>query len=83
MDGERLEGELGKEKLDMEERVPVPKRVCLSREDLVIFGFIASFLGCLPLLKGAARQAHTENRRKRIEGELRATEMEEAQWNGA
>ena len=38
MDGERLKGEVVmtdkdyKEKLEMEEHVPVPKRVCIARE---------------------------------------------------
>ena len=83
MDGERLEGELGNEKLDMERRVLVPKRVFVSCEDLEIFGFTASFLWMLINAQGAARQAHTEHRRKRIEGKMRATVMQEAQRKGA
>ena len=51
MDGERLEGELGSEKLDMEGRVLVPKRVYVSCGDLEIFGLTESFLGCLSMLK--------------------------------
>ena len=79
MDGERLEGELGNEKLDMEERVPVPKREYVSREDLVIFGFTASFLGCVSMFKGAARQAHTENR-QRIEVESHRDGGSTTEW---
>ena len=45
MDGERPKGEVVtmdndyKEKLEMEEHVPVPKRVYMTREDLEVFGF--------------------------------------------
>ena len=66
IDGERLKREVVmmdkdyKEKLEMEEHVPVPKRVYISREDLEMFGFTAKCPGCMSLLKGAARQAHTE-----------------------
>ena len=59
-----------KEKLEMEEHVPVPKRVYTTREDLEVFGFTARCPGCMSLLKGTARQAHTNNCRRRIEEEL-------------
>ena len=73
MDGERLEGEVVimdkdcKEKLEMEDHVPVPKGVYMTREDLEVFRFIARCPGCTSLLKFTARQAHTENYRMRIE----------------
>ena len=47
MDGELLKGEVVmmnqdyKEKLEMEEHVPVPKRVSVTREGLEVFGFTA------------------------------------------
>ena len=84
MDGERLEGEVVmmdkdyKEKLETEERLPVPKRVYSTREDLEEFGFTARCPGCMSLLKGSARQAHTENCRRRIELELRGIAKAEA-----
>ena len=35
-----------KEKLEMEEHVPAPKRVCITREDFEVFGFTARCLRC-------------------------------------
>ena len=73
MDGERLKSEVivmdkeHKEKLEAEEHVPVPKRVYISRENLAEFGFTARCPGCMSLLRGTARQAHTENCRRRLE----------------
>ena len=79
MDGERLKSEVivmdkeYREKLEAEEHVPVPKRVYISRENLEEFGFTARCPGCMSLLRGIARQAHTENCRRRIEEELKGT----------
>ena len=79
MDGEHLKSEVivmdkeYKENLEAEEHVPVPKRVCISRENLQEFGFTARCPGCMSLLRGTARQAHTENCRRRIEEELKGT----------
>ena len=67
-----------KEKLEMEERVLVPKGVYITCEDLEVFGFTARCPGCVSLLKGAARQAHTANCRRRIEEEPRGTLKAEA-----
>ena len=53
--------------------VPVPKRVFTTREALEGFGLTARCPRCLSLLKGTARQAHTENCRKLIEEELRSS----------
>ena len=65
MDEERLKGELVsmnkscKEKLDMEERVLVPKRAHITREGLEVV-----------ITRGdGERQAHAENSRRRIEEE--------------
>ena len=66
MNGERLTGGVvmmdkdSFEKLTMEDHVPVPKRVRITREDLEVFGFTARCLGCMSLLKGTARQARTQ-----------------------
>ena len=51
----------GKETLEMEEHVPVPKRVHITREDLEVFRFTNEMSAGLSLLKGTARQAYTEN----------------------
>ena len=67
-----------REKLETEEHVPVPKRVFTSRENLEEFGFTARWPGCMSLLRGTARQAHTENRRRWVEAELKGTAKEEA-----
>ena len=77
VDGERLKSEVVTmdkeytEKLEAEEYVPVPKRVYISRENLEEFGFTARCPGCMSLLRKTARQAHTENCRRRIEEELK------------
>ena len=79
MDGERLKSEVVvmdkeyRENLEAEEHVPVPKRVYISRENLEEFGFTARCPGCMSLLRGTARLAHTENCRRRIEEELKGT----------
>ena len=60
-----------REKLEAEEHVPVPKRVYISRENWEEFGFTARCPGCMSLLHGTARQAHTESCLTRIEEELK------------
>ena len=70
MAGERFKREVvlmdeDQEKLEMEEHVPVPKRVCTSHEDLETVEFSARCLGCLSMLQEATRQAHTEGCRKK------------------
>ena len=49
-----------RDKLEMEEHVSVPKRAYISLEDVETCGFTARCLGGLSLLKGTARQAHTQ-----------------------
>ena len=77
MDGEHLKSKVVamdkeyREKLEAEEHVPVPQRVRISRKNLVEFRFTARCPGCRSLLRGTARQAHTENCRRRIEEELK------------
>ena len=67
-----------KEKLEMEEHVPVPKRVYKTSEDLEVFKFTSRCRGRVSLLMVTASKAHTENRRRRIEEELRTTVKAEA-----
>ena len=50
----------------------------ITREDLEVLEFTTRCLGCWSLLKGTARQAHTENCRKRNEEGLRGTVKAEA-----
>ena len=75
MDGERLKSEVVamdkeyREKLEAEEHVPVPKRVYISRKNLKEFRFTVRCPGCMSLLRRTARQAHTENCRRRTEEE--------------
>ena len=60
MDGELVVTDKDhKEKLEMKEHVTVAKRVYITRADLDVFGFTARCLGCVSLLEGTARQAHT------------------------
>ena len=67
-----------RDKLEMEEHVSVPKRAYISREDIETFGFTARCLGCLSILNGTARHAHTEGCQRRIEGEMTGTVKAEA-----
>ena len=58
----------------------MPKRVYITREMLDEFGFTARCYGCMSLLRETARQAHTEECRKRMKTELLGTaKAEEAQ----
>ena len=56
MDGERFKGDvvikIKTTKRKMEEKVPVPNSVYITREDLEEFGFTARCAGCMSLLKG-------------------------------
>ena len=61
-----------KEKLEMEEHVPIPMRVYISRENLEAFVFTTRCPGCTPMLKGTARRAHTAACRQRVEENLEA-----------
>ena len=84
MDGERLKSDVvimdrvHRERVEMEEHVRVPKRVCTSRENLEEFGFTARCPGCTSLLRGTTRQAHTENCRRRVEVELKGAAKADA-----
>ena len=71
------------EKLEMEDHFLVFKRLYTTGEDLEVFGITARCPACTSLLKGTARQAHTENYRKRIEEWLRGTLNAGQQHKGA
>ena len=52
----------------------VPKRVMIRQQDLENFGYSRNCPGCSAILKGAARQGHSEACRKRIESEMKDDE---------
>ena len=62
-----LEPEVAKEK----EAVFVPHRIMTKKEDLEKYEHSAGCLGCKAILRGTARQGHSEACRSRIETELR------------
>ena len=55
----------------------VPRRLYIKKEDLDKLGYSAGSPGCRSVLRGGARQAHTEACRKRLEAELEGTERAE------
>ena len=71
-DGENLQGDVvvldkdDMEILEREQHVLMPKRQCNPREDLEHFGITAQCLGCVSMLRGNARRAHTESCMRRI-----------------
>ena len=79
MDGEHLRSEVivmnkeYKENFEAEEHVPVPSECTFHVKMWREFGFTVRCPGCMSLLRGTARQAHTENCRRRIEEELKGT----------
>ena len=52
----------------------VPRRANISKEDLVEHGYTARCPGCLAILRGTARQGHSDECRKRMEAALEGTE---------
>ena len=79
-DGEDLRAEVRIMDKEYQERIeeepasiPVPKRVYIGREDLEKFGYTVNCRGCIAILKGTGRQAHSEACRKRMETELKGT----------
>ena len=77
VDGEKLVVEdLGRQMLEPEvakeiEAVFVPHRIMIKKEDLEKYGYSAGCPGCKAILRGTARQGHSEACRSRIETELR------------
>ena len=67
-----------KEKLEIEEHVPVPKRVSTTHEDLEVFGFTASCPRCMSLLNSTkareGRSGPSRNETNEVEPTGRASE---------
>ena len=51
----------------------VPRNVYISKEDCELYGYTERCPGCVSMLKGTARQMHTEACRRRMEAELAGT----------
>ena len=79
-DGEELKTEVTIMDKDYRERVrdsegeAVPRKVYISREDVEVHGYTAKCPGCVSILRGTARQQHSDECRKRLEKELAGTE---------
>jgi hypothetical protein len=77
VDGEKLMVEDAGRKLpdvqvELEREIVVmPNRFTIRKEDLERHGYSAGCQGCKALLRGTARQGHSEACRKRLEGELK------------
>ena len=73
-DGEKLETVKLSDKVVVEERVEaeraVPTRFTISKDDLLKHGYSAKCPGCKAVLRGTARQGHSEECRKRMEREM-------------
>jgi hypothetical protein len=73
-DGEKLETVKLSEKAVVEERVEaeraVPTRFAISKDDLLKHGYSAKCPGCKAILRGTARQGHSEECRKRMAREM-------------
>ena len=63
-----------RERVQEEEQEAVPRKVYISKEDVETFGYTARCPGCVSILRGTARQQHSEQCRKRLEKELAGTE---------
>ena len=78
VDGEKMRTEvktMDKDYLEkfeeMEEHVPVPRRVFITRQDLETHGYTVGCPGCISILKGTTRQMHSEACRRRIQKEMK------------
>jgi hypothetical protein len=77
MDGEKLQLEGVSRKLEepevqLQKDVAVaPSRFMIRKEDLERHGYSANCPGCKSILRGTARQGHSESCRKRLEEELK------------
>jgi hypothetical protein len=77
MDGERLVVEdlsrrLPEPEVQLQRKVVnVPNRFMIRKEDLEKCGYSANCPGCKAILRGTARQGHSESCRRRIEEELK------------
>jgi hypothetical protein len=77
-DGEKLETVQLSEKTVVEERAEaeriVPTRFAISKDDLLKHGYSAKCPGCKAILRGTARQGHSEECRKRMAREMSEVE---------
>ena len=62
-----------KERHQQEEHVAVPRSMYIAKGDLEAHGYTARCPGCISILRGTARQAHTEGCRRRLEKEMAGT----------
>ena len=78
-DGERMETGVKvmdkeyRERVVEEDHTPVPRRLYIQKADLEKVGYTAGCPGCISMLRGTARQAHSEGCRRRVEVELSGT----------
>ena len=72
-DGEEMKTEVTimdkeyRERTRVEEHEAVPRKVYISKDDLEAHGYTVGCAGCMSVLRGTTRQAHTESCRKRME----------------
>ena len=84
VDGEKLVVEdLGRQMLEPEvakekEAVFVPHRIMIKKEDLEKYGYSAGCPGCKAILRGTARQGHSEACRSRIEDRVEGRPKDES-----
>jgi hypothetical protein len=77
MEGEKLQVQgasqrLAKPEAQLEREVGAPpNRIMIRKEDLEKHGYSANCPGCKSILRGTARQGHSESCRKRLEEELK------------
>jgi len=84
-DGDGMRGEVKimdkeyRERMEAEEEhVAMPRRIYIKKDDLEKHGYMVGCPGCVSILKGTARQAHSEACRKRMETELKNTDRSKA-----
>ena len=77
-DGEKYRADRLEPQSAEPERAPnletMPRSVNITKKDLEAFGYTAKCPGCLSVVRGTARQAHSSECRNRIEKALRGTE---------
>jgi hypothetical protein len=77
VDGEKLQLEGTSRKLEepevqlQKDVVVAPNRFMIRKEDLETHGYSANCQGCRSILRGTARQGHSESCRNRLEEELK------------
>jgi len=78
-DGVRIMDKEYRERMEArDEHTPVPRRMYIRKEDLEMFGYTVNCPGCVSVLRGTARQTHTDACRRRIEEELKGTDRVKA-----